>query len=60
MENDKQKTIFETKSLSGEDEITKEAEWKDEEFRKIRLAFMNILEDTEAARQEAIREKLKP
>ncbi|HOS88230.1 MAG TPA: PAS domain-containing sensor histidine kinase [Candidatus Pacearchaeota archaeon] len=57
MENDKQKTIFETKPLIGADETIKEAKWKDEEFRKIRLAFMNILEDTEAARQEAIREK---
>lgn len=31
--------------------------WKDEEFRKIRLALFNILEDTEEARKEAVREK---
>jgi PAS domain S-box-containing protein len=31
--------------------------WKDEEFRKIRLALFNILEDTEEARKDAVREK---
>jgi PAS domain S-box-containing protein len=33
--------------------------WRDEEFRKIRMAFLNILEDTEDARRGAVREKNK-
>ncbi|MFA5368593.1 MAG: ATP-binding protein [Candidatus Paceibacterota bacterium] len=35
------------------------AQIRDEEFRKIRMAFLNILEDTEDARQGAVKEKNK-
>lgn len=40
-------------------EIIRAEKWKDEEFRKIRLAFFNILEDTEEARKGAVKEKNK-
>lgn len=42
---------------NGENLIT--TKWRDEEFRKIRLAFFNILEDTEEAKKEAEKEKNK-
>jgi PAS domain S-box-containing protein len=35
------------------------AQIRDEEFRKIRMAFLNILEDTEEAREGAVKEKNK-
>jgi PAS domain S-box-containing protein len=35
------------------------AKIRDEEFRKIRMAFLNILEDTEDAREGAVKEKNK-
>lgn len=59
MEIEKQKINPEEKVPEICESLVREAKWKDEEFRKIRSAFLNILEDTESARQEAVREKSK-
>lgn len=53
----KTKAGIETSADGGENLIT--TKWRDEEFRKIRLAFFNILEDTEEAKKEAEKEKNK-
>lgn len=59
MEEELIKTKAENEILveNGENLIT--TKWRDEEFRKIRLAFFNILEDTEEAKKEAEKEKNK-
>ena len=58
MEFDSENTIKNETSERGLENSQTE-KWKDEEFRKIRLAFFNILEDTEEARRGAVKEKNK-